>query len=270
MTLLGTVWERRMTTGQAHGELWSGGARDWATFMEPHFRPLYDAVHERLAIGNGTRLLDVGCGPGGAALLAAQKGARVAGLDVSPGSVEVACERVAEGNFRVGDMESLPWPDGSFDAVTGFNSFQFAGNPVAALTEAHRVLASGGKLGMVIWAPREESQQPRIMDAISALAPPQPPDAPGPFALSGTGEVESLLEAAGLRPVDRGEVPIVVDYPDAEAACRAMMAGSGGVRAVQHSGEERVRQAILELLEEFRVGTGGYRIENRFRFVIAQ
>jgi len=167
-------------------------------------------------------------------------------------------------------MESLPWPDGSFDAVTGFNSFQFAGNPTAALTEAHRVLAPGGKLGIVIWAPREESQQPRIMDAISTLSPPQPPDAPGPFSLSGPGVLERVLEAAGFRPVDRGEIPVVFHHPDAGAACRSLMSGGGSARAVRHSGEGRVRQAILEALEEFRVATGGYRIENRFRFVIAK
>jgi SAM-dependent methyltransferase len=70
-------------------------------------------------------LLDVGCGTGGAAFLAAGHGARVAGLDASLDSVEVARERVPTGDFRVGDMESLPWPDGSFDVVTGSNSFQF-------------------------------------------------------------------------------------------------------------------------------------------------
>jgi SAM-dependent methyltransferase len=188
---------------------------------------------------------------------------------MSPDRIEVAHERVPDGDFQVGDMESLPWPDGSFDAVTGFNSFQFARDPVAALTEARRVLAPDGKLGMVIWAPREESQQSRVMAAINALAPPQPPGAPGPFALSPPGVAESVLEAAGLRLMDRGEVPVVVDYLDAEAACRVMMAGSGGVRAIEHVGEERVRQVILGALEEFRVGTGGYRFENRFRFLIA-
>jgi SAM-dependent methyltransferase len=237
--------------------------------MEPHFQPLYDAVHDRLGIGNRTRLLDVGCGPGGAALLAAGRGARVAGLDAASGSIEVARERVPDGDFRVGDMETLPWPDGSFDAITGFNSFPFARNHVAALAEARRVLAPGGKLGIVVWAPPEESQQTRIMAAISALAPPLPPSAPGPFALSAPGVVESVLEAADLQPVDRGEFPIVLDYPDAEAACRSMMAGSGAARAIPHSGEERVRQTILEGLQEFRVETGGYRLENRFRSVIA-
>ncbi|HLZ30266.1 MAG TPA: hypothetical protein VKV73_23325, partial [Chloroflexota bacterium] len=90
------------------------------------------------------------------------------------------------------------------------------------------------------------------------------PTWPGPFALSRPGVLESALESVGLQLVDRGEVPMVVEYPDAEAACKGMMAGSGGVRAVQHSGEELVRQVILEALEQFRSGTGGYRMENRF------
>lgn len=259
-----------MTTARTHDELWGDGARDWATFREPHSRPFYDAVHDRLGIGEGTRLLDVGCGPGGAALLAAGRGARVVGLDAASGSVEVARERIPEGDFRVGDMERLPWPDSSFDAVTWFNSLQFSGNPAAALLEGRRVLAPGGKLGLVIWAPEEESQQPRIMRTMSALAPPQSPDAPDPFALSGTGVIESVLEVAGLRPIDGGGISIDLSYPDAVAACRSLMTGSSAARAVQHSGKDRVEQAILEALAEFRLGTGGYRIENHFRFVIAE
>ena len=47
-----------MTTGQTHGELWSGGAREWARYIEPHNYPLYQAVHENLGIGRGTRLFD--------------------------------------------------------------------------------------------------------------------------------------------------------------------------------------------------------------------
>ena len=68
-----------MTTGKAFGQLWSHGARDWASFVEPHYQSLYQAVYDRLGITEGTRVLDVGCGPGGAALLASGRGARVAG-----------------------------------------------------------------------------------------------------------------------------------------------------------------------------------------------
>ncbi len=262
--------ERGMTTGQTHGGLWSSGAQDWARYIEPHNYPLYEAVHERLGIGSGTRLLDVGCGPGGAASLAARRGARVAGLDASPGSVDVARQRVPDGDFRVGDMEDLPWPDGSFDAVTYFNSLQFAGHPVTALQEARRVLGTGGKVSVAVWAPREESQQPRVMAAVTALAPPQPPDAPGPFALSAPGLLDAALEGAGLRVVTRGEVPIVVEHPDAETAVRASLSSGGTARAVQHSGEERVRQAMLEALQEFRAEDGRIRFQNLFRFVIAE
>jgi SAM-dependent methyltransferase len=259
-----------MTTGQAHGAQWSGGARDWAAFMEPHYRSLYEAVFDRLGVGDGTRLLDVGCGPGGAALLAVGRGARVAGLDASPGSIEVARERLPEGDFRIGDMETLAWADGSFDAVTGFNSFPFAGSPAAALAEARRVLAPGGKLGVVVWAPPAESQQPKIMAGIAALAPPLPPGGPGPFALSGAGVLDTVIEAAGLRALERGELRVVLDYPDADAVCRSMMAGSGGMRAVTAVGEERVREVILGMLDEFCVEAGGYRFANLFRYLIAE
>lgn len=262
--------ECEMTTGQTHGQLWSGGARDWARYIEPQNYPLYEAVQERLGIGAGTRLLDVGCGPGGAASLAARRGAQVAGLDASPGSIEVARERVPTGDFRVGDMETLTWLDGSFEVVTYFNSLQFAGNPTAALREARRVLGTGGKVGIAVWAPREQSQQPKIMAATSTLAPPQPPDAPGPFALSEPNQLESVLDGAELRVVSRGEVPIVVEYPDAETAVRAAMSSGGTTRAVQHSGEERVRQALLEAIQEFRGEGGEIRLHNRFRFVIVE
>jgi SAM-dependent methyltransferase len=262
-------WEQDVATGQEFGELWRHGAHDWASLVEPHYRPLYDAVHDGLEIGEGKRLLDVGCGPGGAALLAAERGAQVAGLDASPDSVKLARGRAPQGDFRIGDMERLPWSDGSFDIVTGFNSFQFAGNPVAALSQAFRVLAPGGKMGIAIFSRREENQQSRIMAAVGALAPPQSAGGPGPFALSAPGAAESAMEAAGLHLLDSGEISIVLTFPTVEAASQALLAGGTGARAIQHSGEQRVRGAIREALVQFRTDTGEYRIQNRFRFVIA-
>jgi 2-polyprenyl-3-methyl-5-hydroxy-6-metoxy-1,4-benzoquinol methylase len=73
-----------------------------------YYRPLYDAVLDRLLVSNGTRLLDTGCGPGGAALIAASRGACLAGLDVARESVEFARERLPKGDFQIGDMEALP------------------------------------------------------------------------------------------------------------------------------------------------------------------
>jgi ubiquinone/menaquinone biosynthesis C-methylase UbiE len=75
------------------------------------------------AFGAGTAILDVGCGSGGFCALAAARGAAVHGLDANPVEVERARDRVHGGEFRVGFMEDLPWPDDTFDAVTGFNAF---------------------------------------------------------------------------------------------------------------------------------------------------
>jgi hypothetical protein len=109
---------------------------------------------------------------------------------------------------------------------------------------------------MAIFSRPEESGQTVIMAAIGALAPPQAPNGPSPFALSALGVAASALETAGLRQVDRGEVPITLDYPTEEIACRAFSAGGGGAQAIRHSGEERVRQTIRDALQRFRVETG--------------
>jgi ubiquinone/menaquinone biosynthesis C-methylase UbiE len=104
--------------------------------VEPFVRPLYEAVFDAADVEAGTRLLDVGCGPGLAAQLAAKRGAHVAGLDAAGASLEFAGERTPQGDFRVGEMEDLPWPDNTFDVVTGFNAFQYAADVVNALREA--------------------------------------------------------------------------------------------------------------------------------------
>ena len=88
-----------MTTGKAFGQLWSHGARDWASFVEPHYRSLYQAVYDRLGITEGTRGTRRGVRPRWAALLASGRGARVAGLDASPDSIQVARERFQRAIF---------------------------------------------------------------------------------------------------------------------------------------------------------------------------
>jgi ubiquinone/menaquinone biosynthesis C-methylase UbiE len=80
--------------------------------------------------------------------MAADRGASVAGIDAAEGLIEIAAERTPEGEFRVGDLEELPWPEDSFDVVTGFSAFQFADDKVRALSEARRV--SGGSVAVVI------------------------------------------------------------------------------------------------------------------------
>ncbi len=109
-------------------------------------RRVYDAVFQRLGVGEQTNYLDVGCGSGLAAQLAAELGAKVSGVDAAENLLAIAQSRVPAGQFRVADLEELPFPDKTFDVVTGFNSFQYAANPNAALAQAKRVAKSGGAL----------------------------------------------------------------------------------------------------------------------------
>src|SRR5436305_5394631 len=105
-------------SGALQGELWSARADDWADAQEPAQREMYPPVLDAAGVGEGTRLLDVGCGSGVAAELATALGAKVSGIDAAYGQVERARARVPSADFRVGEMEVLPYESDSFDVVT--------------------------------------------------------------------------------------------------------------------------------------------------------
>lgn len=259
-----------MGTAQIQGSLWGTRARDFAEILEPFARPLYEAVFQAAEVGAGTWLLDVGCGPGLAAQLAAQRGAHVAGLDAAEASLEIACERTPEGDFRAGEMEDLPWPDNTFDVVTGFNAFQYGADVVNALREARRVARPGGRVAMAVLGRQEDCDIIVLMAALGKFLPPPPPGAPGPFALSAPGRVEALLEQANLSPLTSGEVDCPFEYPDLETAVRGNMSTGPAAFAIRQAGAEAVQWAIAEALAPFRTSEGGYRLRNRVRYVIAE
>jgi SAM-dependent methyltransferase len=258
-----------MSTAQVQGELWSAQARNWANFLEKFHTPLYKSVFDRVGVSRGTRLLDVGCGAGLAAQLTAELGAQVSGIDAAPAFIEIARERLPGGDFRVGDMEELPYADASFDVVTGFNSFQHAANLVAALSEAKRVVRRGGRVAMVVWGRPEDCEHAAVLAAIRALLPPGLTGTNSPFALSEPGRLEALLEQAGLRADESGEIASTFVWPDDETAWKAISSAGPTVMAVRYAGEEKVKRVVLDSLLPFRTSNGGYREENTYRYVIA-
>jgi ubiquinone/menaquinone biosynthesis C-methylase UbiE len=166
---------------------------------QPHHRPLFEAVLDAAGARSGTRLLDVGCGSGLALTLAEERGAVPSGLDISPGLLEIARERLPHADLREGDVETLPFKDAAFDAVTGVNAFQFAGDPRRALREAARVTRPGGYVVASLFAAPERSQGTVAHEAMSTLIPPEQAGDHAPYALSASGN----LEAAGCRPASR-------------------------------------------------------------------
>ena len=249
-------------------ELWGVRAQDWADAMEGQMQPLYDAVLERIGVGQGTELLDAGCGSGLAAQLAARRGAIVTGLDATPELLAIARRRVPNGEFLEGDLESLPFGDAAFDAVVGFNSFQYAATPQTALAEAKRVARRGAPVVIATWAVPERCEAAVYLAALGPLMPPAPAGAPGPFALSAPGALEELATEAGLTPGDADEVAFSWVYSDDESALRGLLASGPAVKAIQTSGEQAVGDAALASIAQFADDAGGYSIGAAFRYLV--
>ena len=258
-------------TAEAQSDLWGARPRDWAEVQEIQVRPLYEAVFDATEVDQYTRMLDVGCGAGLAAQLASERGARMAGFDATEPLLEVARERVPDGDFRSGDMEELPYEDHSFNAVTGFNSFQFAGDPARALREAARVAENGAPIAVGTWGREDQCETAVVLKASARLGPPPPPGrTPGPFALSKEGALEEFVAQAGLTASEPVDVETIWHYPDLETALRGLTSAGPATAAIRESGEERLRQALTGALEEFGDGSGGYRMRNVFRYLIAK
>jgi len=257
-----------MGTAKSQGQIWSARARDWAEVQEYVAVPMYEAVLRETGVNRGTALLDIGCGSGIFCEMAANRGARVSGLDASEALLEFARQRVPAGDFRTGEMEELPFADRTFDLVTGFSSFQFAANPVTALKEASRVSRTGSVI-MGVFGKPEESESTAYVAAMGALLPPPPPGAPGPFALSADGALEILAQKAGLIPGLVQTVACPWDYPDEETALRGLLSAGPAIRAMQAAGEERVRSAIRNAIAPFKTQSGGFHLSNYFRYLVA-
>jgi SAM-dependent methyltransferase len=254
----------------AQARLWGGRPRDWAQLAEPQNVALFAAVLDRLGIGDATALLDVGCGSGLAAEMAAARGARVSGLDATPALLAIARERVPDGDFRAGALEELPFDDGSFDAIVGFNAFQFAADPVAAVGAAARVVRPGGLVAATTFAEPERCESTALHLAMKGLMPPEVASGYVPYALSAPGGLEELLAAAGLKPVEAGEVPVTWGHRDAETTIRSLLCSAGGARTMAEVGEAAVRNALTAAIVPFTRDDGSISMDNVFRFAIGR
>ncbi len=258
-----------MGTAQAQGALWGAHALDWAEVQEGTVIPLYEAVLARTGMVPGMALLDVGCGSGMFCQMAAQRGARVSGLDATEPLLAIARSRVPDADLRMGEMEELPFTDHQFDVVTGFNSFQYAASPVKALQEAGRVVRPGGSVVIAVWGKPEDTEAAAYLAALGSLLPPPPPGAPGPFALSQNGALAALVRQAGLVPSPTVDVDTLWTYADTEIALRGLLSAGPAVRAVDNAGLDAVRAATTRAIAPFKTAAGSYELRNKFRYLVA-
>jgi SAM-dependent methyltransferase len=204
-----------------------------------------------------------------AAEMAAGLGAEVSGIDAAEALLEIAKARAPRADLRQGDLEQLPFADSTFDVVTGFNSFQYAGNPGAALAEACRVTKPTGLVVIVTWGDPKGMEAAAIIGALRPLMPPPPPGAPGPFALSDETALRQFAIGAGLEPVDIFDVDSPFTYANLEAALRGLNSTGIAVRAMENTSEQAVTEAHAKAVEPFRRSDGSYRIGASFRCLLA-
>ena len=181
--------------------------------------PVAAAVVAMAAPTAGARVLDVACGTGNAALLAAARGADVVGLDSSQRLVAVARQRAGEAGlsaeFLVGDALALPVADASFDIVLSVFGVIFAADPAQAVGEIARALRSDGRAYITAWVPAGPIN---AMLTVFGQAVGRATGAPPPkrFAWSDGDAIRSIAEPSGLAlTTTHGELEIRAASPEA-------------------------------------------------------
>lgn len=176
------------------------GPLGWVTTRTIMEAPaMYRRLGEVLQPTPDDEVLDVACGSGAFLAQEAQGVRRVAGVDLSEIQIELArrklAPRIAAGTADIvwGDAATMPWPDGSFTAVTCMAAFEVFPDPGRVLAEMVRVLRPGGRVVLNIGERVEpETRTHRVL---------------GTMWVWSEADVRALVEQAGLVDVSVSYVP---------------------------------------------------------------
>jgi SAM-dependent methyltransferase len=198
--------------------VWSAGDYpDVAQMIEP----VAHVLLERVGVQRGEELLDVATGSGNVAIPAAELGAHVTGLDLTPKLLEAARGRATQAGVEVrwieGDAEELPFTDGSFDRVTSCFGVIFAPRHDVAAAELVRVARPGATVAFTAWTP--EGLNGRLFKTIGAHMPPPPPQLQSPVLWGDQDHVRSLFADTGAEvSFERRTITFTRESPDAWVA----------------------------------------------------
>jgi SAM-dependent methyltransferase len=167
---------------------------------------------DRLTLSQGATLLDVACGSGQVALVAAERGLKVTGVDIATNLILAARGRAAavglDVRFDEGDAEALPYPDATFDVVTSLYGAMFAPRPERVAAELLRVCRPGGIVSMGNWT--KEGFVGAMFKTFARFL--MPPDMPSPL-LWGDERVVRDRFGAGVSDLEVTRILYRLDYP---------------------------------------------------------
>ncbi len=229
-------------------EGWGRKAVDFAALSEPGNCREYVALHHRLGVGDGDRLVDMACGAGLAIELARARGASCAGIDASSRLVAVARDRNPNADVRVGDMHAMPWANESFDVATSFRGIW--GTTPAAIGEMHRVLVPGGRLGLTVWGHIKMSPGAWALAPFRLAASAKVENQAAMVTLGRPGVGEALLTQFGFVDVERVSIPFAWEFSDPQMYARALASTGPAYEAIQNVGEAAFMAAATQEAEE--------------------
>ena len=234
--------------------------------------PAAVAVVRTAALKRGERVLDLGCGTGNAALLAAEQGALVIGVDPAPRLLEVARTRAAnhgfEIEFLIGDAASLPIENASIDVVVSVFGVIFAPDAHAAAEETARVLASDGRIVLTAWMPGGALIEMRHEVAETVRQAMSAPPGPEPFAWHDLESLSTLLAPYGFRVALEQHrlaftAPSASEFLEQESRDHPLTVSSLA-KLEPMGGGAALRERMLEILESGNEDPDGFRVTRRY------
>jgi SAM-dependent methyltransferase len=259
---------------QAQRKMWSAGNfPEVATRIESASEELVAASDVR----PGQDVLDVATGTGNAAIIAAQSGARVTGLDLTPDLLDAARHRMADAGVEIelveGDAEELPFEDDSFDRVLSVFGVMFAPRHEVAVAELVRVCRPGGTIGVATWTP--EGTVGQMFRTLGSYMPPPPPEQKPPLLWGTEEHVRELFGGSGAElEFERRMVNFVDRSAEEAVAYNERMLGPivMAKAALEPDGRwDALRAELIELYDrESEPAEGGMQVPSEYLIAVAR
>ena len=243
---------------------WEAQVAGYDEFFVPITTRLVEPLLDATEVGGGDRVLDVASGPGHVAAGAAGRGAAVVGVDIAEGMLSLARRLHPELEFRRGDAEALPFPDGSFDAVVANFLMLHVGRPEQVVDEFARVLVPGGRLALTVWdVPGRARVLGVLLEAVAAAGASPPPDIPvGPpfFRFADDEEFSALLRGRRLEDVEVRTIDFSHREASPETLWRGLLGGTvrtaALIRGQTGDMQRRIRADFDRIVRQHEVDGG--------------